>query len=83
MPIDYAHNQLCTFAAHGKKRISQKWYQCKTCGLVGNCGCCEVCSKKCHQGHEVKYQRISSHCFCDCPGHGKTSCQCQTIEKPV
>ena len=67
----------CTYATHGMDYISQKWYHCKTCGLVGNLGCCELCSKVCHQGHDIEYSGILSSCYCDCgAGDGKFPCKC-------
>ena len=61
----------------GKSYFSQKWYHCKTCGLIGNLGCCEACAKICHQGHEVEFHK-SSNFFCDCgAGFGKAPCKCQ------
>lgn len=44
---------VCTFCVTGKKFAHQKWYFCKTCGLVDDKGCCESCAKLCHNGHEL------------------------------
>ncbi|KAL7580234.1 hypothetical protein ACA910_012974 [Epithemia clementina (nom. ined.)] len=43
----------------------QHWYNCKTCGLTDEKGCCSLCALVCHQGHDVSYARFSSF-FCDC-----------------
>jgi hypothetical protein len=43
----------------------QHWYYCYTCGLVESEGCCSVCVKVCHKGHEVAYARHGNF-FCDC-----------------
>eukprot|EP00980_Cylindrotheca_fusiformis_P011048 scaffold2535_cov126-Cylindrotheca_fusiformis.AAC.10 len=44
---------------------SQHWYNCYTCGLVWDKGCCTLCALVCHKGHDVSYSRCSSF-FCDC-----------------
>jgi hypothetical protein len=43
----------------------QHWYNCYTCGLVWDKGCCTICALVCHRGHDVSYSRYSSF-FCDC-----------------
>jgi hypothetical protein len=43
----------------------QHWYNCYTCGLVWDKGCCTLCALVCHKGHDVSYSRCSSF-FCDC-----------------
>lgn len=61
----------------------QHWYNCETCGLVDDKGCCTLCALICHQGHDVSYSRFSSF-FCDCGESTKKSrvgtdqvvCQC-------
>ena len=69
--------QLCTFATHGVDYITQKWYHCETCGLVGQHGCCEICAQTCHNGHKCVLQGVHSGCFCDCgAGEGRAPCQC-------
>mmetsp|Transcript_28026 Transcript_28026/g.42742 ORF Transcript_28026/g.42742 Transcript_28026/m.42742 type:complete len:4540 (+) Transcript_28026:153-13772(+) len=45
--------------------FQQHWYNCYTCGLVVDKGCCTICALTCHRGHEVAYSRYSSF-FCDC-----------------
>lgn len=54
----------CSFALksgfHG-----QHWYNCYTCGLTWDKGCCTLCALVCHRGHDVSYSRYSSF-FCDC-----------------
>jgi hypothetical protein len=44
---------------------SQHWYNCYTCGLVWDKGCCTLCALVCHKDHDVSYSRCSSF-FCDC-----------------
>ena len=64
----------CTYEQYGKKYIDQPWYFCKTCGLVGGNGCCQVCAEICHAGHDVVYAgRVAS--YCDCGPSGK----CQAL----
>ena len=68
----------CTYITHRREIFPQKWYYCKTCGLINNAGCCEACSKICHQGHEVEFADKSTSFFCDCgAGLGKTPCKCR------
>ncbi|KAH8065027.1 hypothetical protein JL722_1923 [Aureococcus anophagefferens] len=59
----------CTYATSGGDFVDQHWYNCATCGLVGDKGCCSACARKCHAGHELSYSRKSSF-FCDCGGGG-------------
>lgn len=58
------HPSSCSFVQksgfHG-----QHWYNCYTCGLVWDKGCCTLCALVCHRGHDVSYSRFSSF-FCDC-----------------
>ena len=51
----------------------QHWYNCYTCNLVWDKGCCTLCALRCHQaqGHDVTYSRYSSF-FCDCGGEAPT-----------
>ncbi|KAK7234637.1 histone-lysine N-methyltransferase [Aureococcus anophagefferens] len=60
-------------AVHATRRraatVDQHWYNCATCGLVGDKGCCSACARKCHAGHELSYSRKSSF-FCDCGARG-------------
>ena len=60
----------------------QHWYNCYTCGLVWEKGCCTLCALVCHDGHDVSYSRYSSF-FCDCAAEDGTAttqnrvpCQC-------
>ena len=62
----------------------QHWYNCYTCGLVWDKGCCTLCALVCHRGHDVSYSRYSSF-FCDCGAEdggssttdrNRVSCKC-------
>jgi hypothetical protein len=59
----------------------QHWYNCYTCNLVWDKGCCTLCALRCHKDHDVTYSRHSSF-FCDCGGEAPTEeenrspCQC-------
>lgn len=60
----------------------QHWYNCYTCGLVWEKGCCTLCALICHRGHDVTYSRYSSF-FCDCAAEdgnsssqSRVSCAC-------
>ncbi|KAK8848013.1 hypothetical protein M9Y10_019066 [Tritrichomonas musculus] len=68
---------ICTFASTGDKFIKQKWYQCRTCKITGDCGICEICAKKCHKGHDVFLHSSSRGFYCDCPEF----CDCQSLPK--
>jgi hypothetical protein len=67
---------VCTRAIHDKRYVHQPWYHCRTCKLVGNLGCCAVCAKSCHCGHDVVGGSMHGKCFCDC-GDCAGSCQCR------
>jgi Putative zinc finger in N-recognin (UBR box) len=56
--------ESCTYASDNDFR-DQHWYNCGTCGLVGDAGCCSLCAVACHQGHELWYARYGSF-MCDC-----------------
>ena len=72
----------CTVSQHGRTYIEQKWYHCKTCGLVGSLGCCEACAKICHKGHDCSFDRVASRCYCDCgAGDGPHPCQCMRASR--
>ena len=51
---------------------AQHWYNCYTCGLVWDKGCCSLCALVCHRDHDVAYSRNSSF-FCDCGGEAASS----------
>lgn len=60
----------------------QHWYNCYSCGLTNDKGCCSLCAVVCHQNHDIAYARYSSF-FCDCgsaadsPESGSSiNCQC-------
>ncbi|GAX11798.1 E3 ubiquitin-protein ligase UBR4 [Fistulifera solaris] len=79
---------VCTYVAFSDFQ-EQHWYQCFTCGLVGDRGCCSLCALVCHRGHDVSYARKSSF-FCDCgaeqPSNGDTSrvrCRCLSAVSKV
>ena len=60
------NNEICSRITNSISYISQKWYHCNTCNLIGNLGCCENCINKCHKGHDTYFDKISNNCFCDC-----------------
>lgn len=74
----------CTFAIKSDF-TEQHWYNCYTCGLESDKGCCTLCALVCHDGHDVSYARFSSF-FCDCgaphnrtSGSGKQQVACQCL----
>ncbi|CAN0566725.1 unnamed protein product, partial [Ectocarpus sp. 12 AP-2014] len=56
---------VCTFVSSHKQFVNQHWYHCYTCNLVSDKGCCRLCARVCHRGHDVSYARLSCF-FCDC-----------------
>jgi hypothetical protein len=75
--------ELCTYLTTGANYARQHFWQCRTCGLVDgpsrqgySLGCCEVCMRNCHRGHDLNYMGCQPS-FCDCgPGCGRTPCRC-------
>ena len=69
---------ICCSYVRDKDFHGQHWYNCHTCGLVNDKGCCTLCAIICHQGHDIVYSRFSSF-FCDCGGgeiNGIVRCKC-------
>lgn len=66
---------ICTFLFSGEKFIRQPWYHCRTCGLVGDLGCCSACAHYCHKGHDVVYDGVHESCYCDCGGNDNGKCK--------
>jgi hypothetical protein len=74
---------VCTYVTHGKARISQPWYHCKTCNLINDLGFCEACARCCHRGHDIFPHRKAHRAICDC-GDGKCApCLCLKPPPPV
>ena len=61
----------CSYSQTGDDFTEQHWYNCYTCGLQWDKGCCGLCARICHKGHNVAYSRYSSF-FCDCGEGSKT-----------
>eukprot|EP01135_Chromosphaera_perkinsii_P006329 Nk52_evm58s485 gene=Nk52_evmTU58s485 len=70
---------LCTYTYTGKNFKDQHWYFCYTCGLTNSEGCCSVCARLCHAGHDIAYARYSRF-FCDCGGNARTPA-CRALKK--
>ena len=70
----------CSYEEHGRRFISQKFYHCETCGLVGSLGMCEACMQVCHAGHQISDGSVHASCYCDC-GAGAKGCQCQICDR--
>jgi len=64
-------SKVCSYTKTSNTFSEQHWYHCWTCGLTLQEGCCAVCAKVCHRGHDITYSRYSRF-FCDC-GAGKQS----------
>jgi hypothetical protein len=60
---------------HGKKLIKQPWFHCIDCKLVGALGCCAVCAKTCHAGHNVVSAGTSPGAYCDCGSDSNGKCK--------
>eukprot|EP00727_Mastigamoeba_balamuthi_P002214 m51a1_g11990 putative auxin transport protein big-like (3533) ;mRNA; f:886903-898969 len=71
---------LCTFTKTGKEFAEQPWYCCYTCKLSFTEGCCSVCARKCHKGHELSFHKTSKF-FCDC-GAGAKGVKCRCLKPP-
>ena len=58
----------------------QPFYNCITCGLVNDLGCCEACARVCHAGHQL-VPKGNRPCFCDCgEGSCRTCVRCQCLK---
>jgi len=76
--------RTCSFVETGEGFTEQHWYNCYTCGLLWDKGCCSLCARVCHKGHDIGYSRKSSF-FCDCGAEvataieqNRTPCKCLT-----
>ncbi len=67
--------RCCTYVTTNGNFCEQHWYNCYTCGLLWDKGCCSLCAQVCHKskGHDVGYSRKSSF-FCDCGAEVGTDC---------
>ena len=79
-PKDETPKPRCSYEEHGRRYISQKFYHCETCGLVGSLGMCEACMQVCHAGHQISDGSVHVSCYCDC-GAGAKGCQCQICDR--
>eukprot|EP00939_MAST-03C_sp_MAST-3C-sp1_P001281 g1281.t1 len=68
-------DRLCTHHFTGSQYVEQHWYQCYTCGLTDNKGCCSICAETCHKGHDVVYAK-KSRFFCDCGSQKNSTHSC-------
>ena len=67
----------CSYIRTGRWGTNQKRFHCKTCGLMGDMGICEVCAKRCHSGHAVIEVSNFAHFGCDCGAEcSKHPCKC-------
>lgn len=67
----------CSYIRTGRWGTNQKKFHCKTCGLMGDMGICEVCARKCHTGHNVVEVSSLAHFGCDCGAEcSKQPCKC-------
>lgn len=60
----------CTFLRTKKRFEIQPSYHCYTCNLVDSKGCCTLCAKTCHKGHNVLFWKNCSF-YCDCHTEGR------------
>jgi len=67
----------CSRAEGGLTNQRQDFWNCITCGLAGERGCCDVCSVRCHKGHVLqRVMAADDMCnegYCDCCDTG--ACQ--------
>lgn len=73
---DQETEEACTYRQTGREYQLQHWYYCYTCDLTGSRGCCSICVRRCHSGHQVVYSRKANF-FCDC-GHSNS---CRSMPK--
>ena len=58
----------------GESFLKQPFFRFITSGFSENDGCCEICAKTCHLGHDLIY-RGEVDSFCDC-GYANPNCKC-------
>ena len=73
-----ALDQVCTYTKTSNTFSEQHWYHCWTCNLAFQEGCCAVCARTCHKGHDVTYSRYSRF-FCDCGAAKRASNPCLAL----
>jgi len=81
--VDPLYSKVCSYYRMKGEFADQHWYNCFTCDLKWEEGCCSACSRICHDGHDVAYASFSNF-LCDCGGDTDTStegggglkCQC-------
>jgi len=66
----------CTYTVTQQNFVVQRWYQCNTCNLDANQGCCATCAKVCHAGHDLT-EMPASNFYCDCA----ESATCKSYKK--
>ncbi|XP_057290056.1 E3 ubiquitin-protein ligase UBR4-like isoform X1 [Hydractinia symbiolongicarpus] len=71
---DDTSGKVCTFTITQRDYMNQHWYHCHTCKMSDGVGCCTVCAKVCHKGHDVTYSKHGSF-FCDCGAKEDGSCK--------
>ena len=82
-----ATRERCTFSYLREEYIGQRFYNCLTCGLTDGMGCCEICARVCHVGHDIRLVPRSNppsrqhSSFCDCGASG--ACQCCELIAPA
>jgi hypothetical protein len=66
----------CTYLITGRRFMIQKWYNCLTCFDSNRQGCCEICARICHVGHNLVFAK-KSRFYCDCgAGSCRVPCKC-------
>jgi len=68
----------CTYLQTKETYLIQEWFECETCNLVGNLGCCVSCLRTCHIGHTVKNASKISLFYCDCYKNKSNKCKHNT-----
>lgn len=70
----------CTLNKNGRNFVKQNFFKCLTCNYSNDKGCCEICAKTCHLGHDLKYLGMIPS-FCNC-GYEDNNCKCVKIPNP-
>lgn len=73
------NNTVCTSKRLGPNTALQHVWGCRTCGIMGEFGICNVCAERCHAGHQLVDRGVWSSFSCDCGvGSSRTPCICKT-----
>lgn len=58
-------DKVCTYTYLKTNYIEQEFFRCRTCFDGQQDGCCSVCARNCHSGHDTISIGLTT-CYCDC-----------------